>query len=357
MNAVWRGPETDVATTHAVEFRGTGREYFRVWLVNLTLTLLTLGLYGPWAKVRTRRYFHGVTSLAGYSFEYHAAPLRILWGRLLVAAMLAAGVLSVAIGRWAVAAWIVAAVALFPLAARQAIRFNARNTSWRGVRFNFFASYREAAMACVVWPAAGLATLFLIPAARGVWDRFRINHLSFDGRKLRTAYSSTRMFATFATGFVLIVGVLVLMIGVTMGVMVFTTRMHDVAKHFIIPVDPTSFSQVFTLLFGTCAFFIAVFVMQMANNLTLSNTTIEGGHRIVSTASPGRVALIMMGNAALILVTLGLYWPFAKVRLARYRMTRISVIAVGDLDAFASEALEMQSTMGREIAGVLEFGL
>ncbi len=73
MNAVWRGPETDVATTHAVEFRGTGREYFRVWLVNVTLTVLTLGLYGPWAKVRTRRYFHGVTSLAGYSFEYHAA--------------------------------------------------------------------------------------------------------------------------------------------------------------------------------------------------------------------------------------------------------------------------------------------
>src|ERR1700748_885810 len=119
MNMAWRGPETDVATTHAVEFRGTGREYFRVWLVNVTLTLLTLGLYGPWAKVRTRRYFHGVTSLAGYSFEYHAAPLRILWGRALVAAMLLVGVVSLSLGRWAVAAWIVAAVALFPLAARQ----------------------------------------------------------------------------------------------------------------------------------------------------------------------------------------------------------------------------------------------
>ncbi len=131
----------------------------------------------------------------------------------------------------------------------------ARNTSWRGVRFNFFASYRDALLACVVWPVAGLLTLFLVPAARGVWDRFRVNHLSFDGRMLRTEYSPTRMFAIFATGFVLIVGVLVLMIGMTMGVMVFTTA-HATTwrEHFIMPVVLTCFSQVFTLLFGTCAF-------------------------------------------------------------------------------------------------------
>ena len=153
-----------------MEFRGTGREYFRVWLVNVMLTLLTLGLYGPWAKVRTRRYFHGVTSLAGYSFEYHAAPTRILMGRAVVAGMLFAGLVSLQLGRWAVVAWAVMAVATFPLLVRQAIRFNARNTSWRGVRFNFFARYREAVLACVVCPVAGLLTLFL-SRRRGVWDR------------------------------------------------------------------------------------------------------------------------------------------------------------------------------------------
>ncbi len=65
----------------------------------------------------------------------------------------------------------------------------------------------------------------------------------------------------------------------------------------------------------------------------------------------------MMGNAVLIALTLGLFWPFAKVRLARYRMSQIAVIAMGDLDAFTAEALEMQSTVGREISGLLEFGL
>jgi uncharacterized membrane protein YjgN (DUF898 family) len=38
------------------EFRGTGGEYFRIWIVNLLLTILTLGIYSAWAKVRQLRY-------------------------------------------------------------------------------------------------------------------------------------------------------------------------------------------------------------------------------------------------------------------------------------------------------------
>jgi uncharacterized membrane protein YjgN (DUF898 family) len=357
MNAHWRAPETDVATSLAVEFRGTGREYFRVWIVNATLIVLTLGLYGPWAKVRTRRYFYGNTVLAGHSFDYHGAPLRILLGRAIVAALAVAGVIAAGIGPWAQGAWTLAAVAAFPWLVLQTLRFNARNTSWRGVRFNLFATWREAVIACLVWPLAGALTLFLIPLARRAWDGLRIDHLSFDGRRFRTDYSQTRMFAIFATGFVLIVGVLVVMIGATMGVLLVTTRMHDMVKSFIIPIDPSDFGQVFTLLFGTCAFFIAIFVLQMANNLTLSSTTIEGGHRIVSRASPWRVAGIVMGNVVLTGLTLGLYWPFAKVRLARYRMQRCEVIAMGDVDDFVAEALEMQSTVGRELGRTWEFGL
>jgi len=33
-------------------FHGTGREYFKIWIVNLVLTIATLGIYAAWAKVR-----------------------------------------------------------------------------------------------------------------------------------------------------------------------------------------------------------------------------------------------------------------------------------------------------------------
>ena len=38
-------------------FKGTTRDYFRLWIVNLCLTLFTLGIFSAWAKVRKKRYF------------------------------------------------------------------------------------------------------------------------------------------------------------------------------------------------------------------------------------------------------------------------------------------------------------
>jgi uncharacterized membrane protein YjgN (DUF898 family) len=34
-------------------------EYFGIWIVNLLLSLVTLGIYTAWAKVRRLRYFYG----------------------------------------------------------------------------------------------------------------------------------------------------------------------------------------------------------------------------------------------------------------------------------------------------------
>ena len=68
------------------EFRGNGGEYFRIWIVNLLLTIVTLGIYSAWAKVRRLRYFYGNTFVDGHSFEYHGQPLAILKGRLIVVA-------------------------------------------------------------------------------------------------------------------------------------------------------------------------------------------------------------------------------------------------------------------------------
>jgi len=65
------------------EFFGKGLEFFRIWIVNILLTVVTLGIYSAWAKVRTQRYLYGNTRLDGASFEYLAEPLQILQGRLI----------------------------------------------------------------------------------------------------------------------------------------------------------------------------------------------------------------------------------------------------------------------------------
>ena len=76
----------------AITFSATGSEYFRIWIVNLLLSIVTLGIYSAWAKVRRNRYFYSSTHLAGGSFEYHGNAVAILKGR--IAAVVLVGLLT-----------------------------------------------------------------------------------------------------------------------------------------------------------------------------------------------------------------------------------------------------------------------
>ncbi len=77
-------------STGSVSFKFTGQagEYFRIWIVNICLTLVTLGIYSAWAKVRRKRYFYGNTLLNEAGFDYLADPKAILRGRLIEVAPL-----------------------------------------------------------------------------------------------------------------------------------------------------------------------------------------------------------------------------------------------------------------------------
>src|SRR3954463_11642112 len=79
-----------VEERYPVEFSGAAGEYFRIWIVNLALTIVTLGIYSAWAKVRKKRYFYAHTRIADEGFEYRGNPVAILKGRIVAVALLAA---------------------------------------------------------------------------------------------------------------------------------------------------------------------------------------------------------------------------------------------------------------------------
>ena len=71
------------ATKTPVQFTGKGGEYFGIWIVNLLLSIITLGIYSAWAKVRRMKYFYNNTKIDGVGFDFHAKPLSILKGRII----------------------------------------------------------------------------------------------------------------------------------------------------------------------------------------------------------------------------------------------------------------------------------
>jgi len=111
--------------------------------VNVLLSVITLGVYSPWATVRTRRYFHGNTVLAGAHFDYHANARSILIARVILVLFIIGG--SFIAGNDALRAGLHSSLIfiLLPWALARGFAFNARNTSYRGVRFDFIRRERR----------------------------------------------------------------------------------------------------------------------------------------------------------------------------------------------------------------------
>ncbi len=68
-------PAPSTRPPEQLHFTGTGAGYFGIWIVNLLLTIVTLGIYSAWAKVRRLQYFYRHTEIAGSSFDFHGSPI------------------------------------------------------------------------------------------------------------------------------------------------------------------------------------------------------------------------------------------------------------------------------------------
>jgi uncharacterized membrane protein YjgN (DUF898 family) len=130
---------------HAFSFTGRASEYFGIWIGNVLLSILTLGIYSAWAKVRSKRYFYGNTLLAGYAFDYPAPPAQILIGRLLVVAFFALWTTAVQFFWWIDGIMLLVVLPLItPWAVVRALTFAARYSSHRNIWFEFHGTLREA---------------------------------------------------------------------------------------------------------------------------------------------------------------------------------------------------------------------
>ncbi|MCW5223333.1 DUF898 domain-containing protein [Verminephrobacter aporrectodeae subsp. tuberculatae] len=148
-------PPQDI-DTYSLEFIGSGGGYFRVWIVNLLLQCMTLGIYTPWARRRTAQYFYNHTLVAGSPLEFTGSLRKMVLGFvLLILLYLTYGIASSTGQALVVLLFFLAGAALAPFIWGTAMRFRLNATRWRGLRWQFVASWREVYLAS--WP------LFVLP--------------------------------------------------------------------------------------------------------------------------------------------------------------------------------------------------
>jgi uncharacterized membrane protein YjgN (DUF898 family) len=152
--------ESAAIDAHPLEFSGSGGEYFRVWIVNVLLSIVTLGLYTPWARRRTVQYFYGHTLVADSPLEFTAQQRKMVTGFVLLVLLTLAYNIAVESGQdTAVALLLLGGAVLAPYLWASAMRFRLGNTRWRGLRLRFAASWREVYTAS--WPVFAIALVWI----------------------------------------------------------------------------------------------------------------------------------------------------------------------------------------------------
>lgn len=343
--------------TYGLLFHGRASEYFRIWIVNLLLTVLTLGIYSAWAKVRTRRYFSGNTELAGARFDYTGDPMGILKGRLLVAGLILLhylmGTVSETLPLISGSIFILA----IPWIVVTSLAFNMRNTIYRGLRFGFHRDHKQAYFIYVTGIVLAICTLGLsIPYTLGKGCQFIANKLRFGAAQFRASLQVKEVYWIFGKTLSVLILIFLVLGGTaytlyTVWADVFT----DAARNLSAPL-------VTALILGWLAVFyltnvgagvaIGIQVKRLFfNRLHLSDIHLN------CTVSTWHMLWIHFSNAILILISLGLLYPWCRIRAYRYYLSRMTLHSPdGDIDRFRQGMNEEMGAFGDASADLFDIG-
>lgn len=354
----------------APEFSGTGAEYFRVWIVNIALTIVTIGIYSAWAKVRNKQYFYGHTRLAGSSFEYTANPLNILKGRLLVFGALIAYQLAWTFHQPVFAVVIaVLLVPVLPWVVIKAVSFNLRYSAYRGLRLHFDGQYAEAFRVYLLWTLAVIASFGLLyPYVAWRRKTFLVERARYG----RSSFGFTGEVGWFYVVYIIagiayvgmILGIIVLMTGaITVGAALGGELGSDLAGAEASDLDDMGKGLVLgfgVVMYGAFAlFFVALNtgVQAMIANHVWQHTHIADV-RFDLRLNLWRTIWIQISNIFAIIFSVGLLIPWAKVRMIRYKLSCFGMSAVAsDLDYFLASARDRVEATGAELGDALDLDL
>ena len=386
-------PGTPAPQRWPLRFVGSGSEYFRIWIVNLLLTLVTLGLYYPFAKVRRLRYFHGATEVGGHPLSFHADPWKMLRGYLLVGAMVA--VYSLA-GHFSTTAGVVAFVLvamLWPALWHSSMRFRMANTGWRGLRFRYTGTSTQAYKVFVL-PVLGVAAIIGIslltaiePGARPTGQQVLVgllpsllfmalfpwffwlikrqqhDHYALGDEQTRFEVGVRGIYGVGLRSFGLFLGALVVLVLVVALVGVGGAMLLGMGERGAdtgsggaggLISNLTGVIAVVSVFLGYLLILTLVggyFTARLQN--LVWNGTRSAHVGFSSKVSAKALGLLWLKNWVLTILTLGLYYPFASIASARMRLQAVEVLSDIAPETLVARGAALDESAAGDAAGDL----
>ncbi len=364
-------------------FTASGSEYFRIWLVNVLLTIVSLGFYLPFAKARRLRYFYANLLIDGEPLAFHGDPWKLFKGYLVMLVLFGGYVLSGRVSVVVSMAMLVLLAGLWPALWRSSQRFRLHNTSWRGLRFGFSGSTAGAYRA--MWPMALPLAVFAISNAwmmygvdpkdktaveklglagaawaglaallfMALWPLClswvkRYQHQGYCYANQRTRFSATTgAFYNLGWRTGLLYGVAVLCFGLLLALAIpaamALAKSSSTGLSFVaMPLLVTLYLAVLTALRA----YSSARVQNLVWNKTQANELQFG-----SQLSARQLAKLGIKNLLLTVLTLGLYRPFAVVNTMALRWSAMAVHTAADINSWQGGTAEREDGTQGEMAG------
>ena len=305
--------------THRLNFFGSGLSLFAIQMVNMFLTLVTLGCYSFWGRTRVRKYLMRETRFGEDRFEFHGTgkelvrgwiKATIVFGLPLILLPYIPHLVGSGMGmRQAVNILSSLIVFVFiPFATVGSRRYRLSRTSWRGIRFSFRGKVWSYVKIYVPgWFLTGITLGLYKPFLDAHTYGFLVSHSYFGNRLFRFDGNGRDLFRPFLLAWFLTIP--------TLGIYWFwyaARRQRYLWEH-------TSF----------------------------------GDLRFHSTVTGGALLGLHAVNLLLLLVTLGVAWAWVKVRKIRFLFHYVSARGQFDPESIIQEA-QAASPTGEALAGFFD---
>jgi uncharacterized membrane protein YjgN (DUF898 family) len=295
--------------TPQLSFHGDGKTLFKIWITNLLLTICTLGVYYPWARANMKKYLYSSTYFGDQSFEFCGTGKQMFIG--LVKFLAIAFVLIFILTRIPMVIpvpyiymeeigtvisdtffnlySVIVYAPILALFIHGACRYRMSKTSYRGIRFGYRGDKKDFVLSVLKYAVFSVLTL-------GIYYSWLVNNVRkyiygntrFGNIKLEFSGKGSDYFGKLVGGYFLCI--------ITLGIY-YVWFKKELFKFFY---ENMSFS---------------------ANEQSL---------KVKTDVTAGKYLSFVLGNLFILLFTLGLGYPFIKVRSMRFLCDNLEFY--GDLD-------------------------
>lgn len=335
-----------------LRFTGGVGEFYGVVILNYLLTLITLGIYAPWAKVRKQRYFFSHTKFLNEGFLYLATGKQLFVGRIVAILVLVALSIAEFIPVIGVVLSIFVLLCGLPYVLNRSVRFNARNLAWRDVRFGWHGSFGMAFLVWMIYPLLSFFTLGLAQplAARALRRHFAENH-SFGEARFSADLGLGAFYIALLKATIFALVLMGIFGGLSVAIMF--ASLGDVFKGIssyeelmlllaLLPDEQKALLALPLIAIGFAFYLSGQYYFALVRHVMINQLRLEGGIRVRSQLSAFKYAMVIISNLLINIITLGFAHPYTIVRRYRYLTQSIEVRPIANMAGF----IDVQTNAG-----------